>query len=283
MKIGVNYFVTDYGIDIRELAKALEDRGFDALFIPEHTHIPTSRKTPFPGGGELPKRYAHTHDIFVALSFAAAATKKLMLGTGICLLPQHEPIVTAKTIASLDQLSNGRFIFGIGGGWNVDEMENHGVQYKTRFKQMREHALAMKAVWTEEAGAYHGEFVKFDPVWSYPKPAQKPHPPILLGGESDYTLKRIVEYCDGWLPRPRPGVDLLEGVAKLRRMAGEAGRKPQSMAVTVFSAPPDPATLASYEKAGIERASFGLPDASRDEILRKLDEWAPLAQQRKAA
>jgi probable F420-dependent oxidoreductase len=283
MKIGVNYFVTDYGIDIRELAKALEDRGFDALFIPEHTHIPTSRKTPFPGGGDLPKRYAHTHDIFVALAFAAAATKKLMLGTGICLLPQHEPIVTAKVIASLDQFSNGRFIFGIGGGWNVDEMENHGVQYKTRFKQMREHVLAMKAVWTEEAGSFRGEFVKFDPVWSYPKPLQKPHPPILLGGESDYTLKRIVEYCDGWLPRPRPGVDLLGGVAKLRRMAGEAGRKPQSMSVTVFSAPADPATLASYEKAGIERASFGLPDASRDEIMRKLDEWAPLAQQRKAA
>jgi alkanesulfonate monooxygenase SsuD/methylene tetrahydromethanopterin reductase-like flavin-dependent oxidoreductase (luciferase family) len=162
-------------------------------------------------------------------------------------------------------------------------MENHGVQYKTRFRQMREHVLAMKAVWTEAAGAFHGEFVKFDPVWSYPKPLQKPHPPILLGGESDHTLKRIVEYCDGWLPRPRPGVDLLDGVAKLRRMAGEAGRKPQSILVTVFSAPPDPATLASYEKAGIERASFGLPDAGRDEILRKLDEWAPLAQQRKAA
>jgi probable F420-dependent oxidoreductase len=283
MKIGVNYFVTDYGIDIRELAKALEDRGFDALFIPEHTHVPLSRKTPFPGGGELPKRYAHTHDIFVALSFAAAATKKLVLGTGICLLPQHDPIVTAKAIASLDQFSGGRFIFGIGGGWNVDEMENHGVQYKTRFKQMREHVLAMKAMWTQEAGSFHGEFVKLDPVWSYPKPLQKPHPPILLGGESDYTLKRIVDYCDGWLPRPRPGVDLLEGVAKLRRMAGEAGRKPQSIAVTVFSAPPDPATLAAYEKAGIERASFALPDASRDEILRKLDEWAPLAQQKKAA
>ena len=162
-------------------------------------------------------------------------------------------------------------------------MENHGVQYKTRFKQMREHVLAMKALWTQEADSFRGEFVKFDPVWSYPKPLQKPHPPILLGGESDYTLKRIVDYCDGWLPRPRPGVDLLEGVAKLRRMAGEAGRKPQSISVTVFSAPADPATLASYEKAGIERASFALPDATRDEILRKLDEWAPLAQQRKAA
>jgi probable F420-dependent oxidoreductase len=283
MKIGVNYFVTDYGIDIRELAKALEDRGFDALFIPEHTHIPTSRKTPFPGGGDIPKRYAHTHDIFVALSFAAAATKNLMLGTGICLLPQHEPIVTAKTIASLDQMSGGRFIFGIGGGWNVDEMENHGATYKTRFAQMREHVLAMKAIWTEEKAAYHGQFVNFDPIWSYPKPAQKPHPPILLGGESDYTLKRIVDYCDGWLPRPRPGVDLLEGVAKLRRMAGEAGRKPQSIAVTVFSAPADPATLASYEKAGIERASFGLPDASRDEILRQLDAWAPLVTSAKKA
>src|SRR5579884_3732721 len=202
MKVGVFYFPTDYGINIAELAKALEDRGFDSLFVPEHTHIPLSRKSPFPGGGELPKRYSHTHDPFVALSFAAAATKKLRLGTGICLIPERDPIVTAKCVASLDQLSGGRFEFGIGGGWNVEEMENHGARYETRFKLMRESVLAMKALWTQDEAAYHGDMVNFDPVWSYPKPTQQPHPPILLGGETDYTLRRVVEYCDGWFPRP---------------------------------------------------------------------------------
>jgi probable F420-dependent oxidoreductase len=191
MRIGVFYFPVDYGIDISELARTLEERGFASLYVPEHTHIPTSRKTPFGAGGELPKRYSHTHDPFVALSFAAAATKKLILGTGICLIPERDPIVTAKCVASLDQLSGGRFVFGIGGGWNVEEMENHGAQYKTRFKLMRERILAMKALWTEEEAEYHGEMVNFDPVWSYPKPKQKPHPPILLGGESDYTLRRV--------------------------------------------------------------------------------------------
>jgi probable F420-dependent oxidoreductase len=205
MRIGVFYFPVDYGIDITELATTLEARGFASLYVPEHTHIPTSRKTPFGGGGELPKRYSHTHDPFVALSFAAAATKKLILGTGICLIPERDPIVTAKCVASLDQLSGGRFVFGIGGGWNVEEMENHGADYKTRFKLMRERVLAMKALWTEDEAAYRGEMVGFDPVWSWPKPKQKPHPPILLGGETDYTLRRVVEYCDGWFPRPQRG------------------------------------------------------------------------------
>ena len=193
MAVGVFYFPTDYGIDVTELARALEDRGFKSLFVPEHTHIPLSRRSPFPGGGELPKRYSHTHDPFVALAFAAAATKKLKLGTGILLVPQHEPIVTAKAIASLDQLSGGRFIFGIGGGWNVEEMENHGAHYKTRFKQMREHVLAMKELWTKEEAEFHGQFVNFDKAWSYPKPKQRPHPPILLGGESDHTLSKLTK------------------------------------------------------------------------------------------
>src|SRR5258708_4722683 len=197
MKIGVFYFPADYGINVGELGAALEARGFDSLFVCEHTHIPSSRKTPFPSGGELPKKYVHTHDPFVALSFAAAATKKLLLGTGVCLVPQHDPIVAAKTIASLDQLSGGRFVFGIGAGWNVEEMENHGAHYDTRFKLMRERVLAMKKIWTEEAATYHGDFVNFDAIWSHPKPEQTPHPPILLGGETDYTLKRVVEFCDG--------------------------------------------------------------------------------------
>src|ERR1700736_6855637 len=168
MLVGVFHFPTDYGIEIGELARALEARGLESLFVCEHTHIPASRRPPFPGGGELPKRYAHTHDPFVGLSFAAAATKKLLLGTGICLIPQRDPIVTAKCVASLDQLSGGRFVFGIGGGWNVDEMENHGARYNTRFKLMRERILAMKALWAQEEAEYHGEMVDFGKVGSWP-------------------------------------------------------------------------------------------------------------------
>ena len=279
MRVGVFYFPTDYGIDMAELGRALEDRGFDSLFVPEHTHIPVSRKTPFPGGGELPKRYSHTHDPFVGLAFAAAVTKKLLLGTGILLVPQHEPIVTAKAIASLDQLSGGRFIFGIGGGWNVDEMENHGARYDTRFKQMREHVLAMKELWTKDEASYHGQFVNFDPVWSYPKPAQRPHPPILLGGETDHTLKRVVEYCDGWFPRPRAGFEPANAVERLKKMADTVGRDFASLSITVFGAPPDEAALASYQKVGIQRALLAIPDLGRDEILRHLDTLVPLARQ----
>ncbi len=277
MKLGAFYFPTDYGINIAELAKALEDRGFDSLFVPEHTHIPTSRKSPFPAGGELPKRYAHTHDPFVGLAFAAAATKKLKVGTGICLVPQHEPIVTAKAIASLDQLSGGRFVFGIGAGWNVDEMENHGATYKTRFAIMREHVLAMKALWTEEAGSFHGKYVNFDPAWSWPKPKQKPHPPIILGGETDYTLKRVVDYCDGWFPRPRQNFTGALAVERLKKMADSKGRDFKSLTITVFGAPPEPAVLAEYEKAGIQDALLGIPDGTRDEILKHIDKIAPLA------
>jgi probable F420-dependent oxidoreductase len=276
MRVGVFYFPTDYGINIAELAQALEERGFASLYAPEHTHIPTSRRTPFPGGGELPKKYSHAQDPFVALSFAAAATKKLLLGTGICLVPERDPIVTAKCVASLDQLSGGRFIFGIGGGWNVEEMENHGAHYDTRFKLMRERILAMKAVWTQEAASFHGEFVNFDPVWSWPKPAQRPHPPILLGGESDYTLRRIVDYCDGWIPRP-VGDFTPEGARqRLRRMAEAKGRDPRSLSISVFRAPADKAALARYRKAGIDEALLEIPDLSRDELLQLLDRYAPL-------
>ena len=277
MQVGVFYFPADYGIGIAELAQALEARGFASLYVPEHTHIPTSRRSPFPGGGELPKKYSHTHDPFVALSFAAAATRKLVLGTGICLIPERDPIVTAKCVASLDQLSGGRFVFGIGGGWNVEEMENHGAQYKTRFKLMRERILAMKALWTEEEAAFHGEFVNFDPVWSWPKPKQRPHPPILLGGESDYTLRRIVEYCDGWIPRPIAGFTPRDAKARLRRMAEEKGRDPTSLSITVFRAPADKAALGDYRAAGIDGALLEVPDLGRDEILRLLDKYAPLA------
>jgi probable F420-dependent oxidoreductase len=276
MRIGAFYFPTDYGINLAELGRALEDRGFASLFVPEHTHIPVGRRTPFPGGGELPKRYAHTHDPFVGLAFAAAATKSLLVGTGICLVPQHEPIVTAKAIATLDQLSNGRFVFGIGGGWNVDEMENHGARYETRFKMMREYVLAMKALWTQDEASFHGQFVNFDPVWSYPKPKQRPHPPILHGGETDHTLKRVVEFCDGWFPRPIAGFTPKGAVERLRKAAEAAKRDPKSLSITVFRGPTEAAALAEYRAAGIDRVLLDVPDLSRDEILRVLDKYAPL-------
>lgn len=276
MRIGVFIFATDYSIDIRELARALEDRGFESLFLPEHTHIPVSRKTPWPGGGELPREYSHTFDPFVALSFAASATTRLKLGTGICLVPQRDPIVTAKSVASLDSLSEGRFIFGMGGGWNVDEMENHGVRYETRFKMLREHVLAMKALWTEEAASFHGDFVDFDPAWSNPKPVQQPHPPIILGGETQYTLRRVVEYCDGWFPRAGPAFEPVEGMSRLRQAAAEAGRDMETLSVTVFRLPADKKRIETFADAGVERGLLQLPSAGRDEVLRLLDEYAPL-------
>ena len=278
MRVGVFHFPTDYGIDVGELARELEARGFDSLFVCEHTHIPVSRRTRFPGGGELPKRYSHTHDPFVALGFAAAVTRTLHLGTGIALVPQRDPIITAKSVASLDQLSGGRFIFGIGGGWNVEEMENHGTRYESRFKILRERVLAMQALWTREKAEFHGEFVNFDPVWLYPKPKQKPYPPILLGGESDHTLRRVVEFGNGWLPRAKPASSSL--IALLRvcvKLQTRPGRDPTSFAITVFNAPADEAVLASYRKAGIDRVLLEVPDRSRDEVLRVLDRNAPLA------
>lgn len=276
MHVGAFHFPTDYGIDISELARELEARGFESLFVCEHTHIPTSRRSPFPGGGELPKRYSHTLDPFVALSFAAAATRKLRLGTGIALVPQRDPIITAKSVASLDLLSSGRFIFAMGGGWNVEEMENHGARYESRFKLLRERALAMKAIWTNEQAEFHGEFVDFDPIWSYPKPAQRPHPPILLGGETDHTIKRVVEFCDGWFPRPRGGWEPKSAVARLHQAAKAAGRDPKSLSITVFNAPADAAALAAYRDAGIDRVLIEVPDTGRDDVLRLLDQRAAL-------
>ena len=274
MKIGVYYFPTDYGIDPGELGAALEERGFESLFVCEHTHIPASRLSPFPGGGELPKRYSHTHDPFVALAFAAARTKRLLLGTGVCLVPQRDAIVTAKSVASLDRLSGGRFLFGIGGGWNVEEMENHGARYPTRFRLMQERVLAMRQLWTQEEASFHGEFVNFDKVWMHPKPLG--HVPVLLGGETDHTLRRVVAFCDGWFPRAGAGFDPAAAVARLRAAAAQAGRDPATLTTTVFRAPADAAALAGYAAGGIDRVLLEVPDLDRDGILRRLDELAPL-------
>ncbi len=275
MDIGVFIFATDYAIRVDELAQATEERGFESLWFPEHTHIPASRKSPFPGGGDLPQEYSHTHDLFVTMAYAAAATSKLILGSGICLLPQHNHFNAAKAVASLDMLSDGRIVFGIGGGWNVEEMNDHGAEYKTRFKLMRERILAMKALWTEEEAEFHGEMVDFGPTWSHPKPVQKPHPPIVLGGETDYTLRRVVEFCDGWLPRG-VGFDPDDGITRLRRIADEAGRDMSTISIGVFGAPPDKATLDSYAEKGVTRSLLRLPSADRDTILGLLDEHMAL-------
>lgn len=275
MDIGVFIFLTDYCIAVDELARELEARGFESMFQPEHTHIPSSRETPFPGGGDLPREYSNTYDPFVSLSIAAACTTKLKVGTGICLIPQREPIQTAKSVASLDRLSNGRFVFGIGGGWNVEEMNNHGAQYKTRFRILRERVEAMQQIWREEAATYHGDFVNFDAVWSNPKPVQKPNPPVLLGGETDYTLARVAAFCDGWMPRGG-AFDPARDTARLHAKADEAGRDPSELSITVFRAPPEKAALESYAEHGVQRALLGIPPLPRDDVLRLLDEYAPL-------
>jgi len=276
MHYGVLIFPTEYAIRVDELARAAEERGFESLFVTEHTHIPASRRTPFPGGGELPKEYSHTLDPFVGLTAAAAATRTLKVGTGICLIIEHDPIVTAKSVATLDLLSNGRFLFGIGGGWNAEEMENHGTAFKTRFRLLRERVLAMQAIWTRDAAEFHGEFVNFDPIWSWPKPVQKPHPPILLGGESGHTLQRVVDFCDGWFPRGRAAEAILPGLADLKARAARAGRDMKTISVSVFGAKADEATLATYAGAGITRAILRLPSEPREVILPLLDRYAKL-------
>ena len=276
MHIGALIFATDYAVRPDELAAELEERGYESLFVPEHTHIPTSRETPWPGGGDLPKEYWHTYDPFVALSFAARATRALKLGTGICLLPQRDTLVTAKLVASLDHLSEGRFIFGIGGGWNKEEMAHHGTEYRTRFQRMEEQVQAMQRLWTEEAAGFDGAHVKFSPSLSYPKPVQQPYPPILLGGESDHTLRRIVGYCDGWLPRARGGFDAAENMQRLERMAERHGRSMESLSVSIFGARPDADTLQRYRDAGITRSILPLPSAPRDEVWQVLDRYQAL-------
>jgi probable F420-dependent oxidoreductase len=276
MKTGVLIFATDYAIRIDELARAAEDRGFESLWVPEHTHIPTSRRSPFAGGAELPREYKHTLDPFVALSAAAAVTRRLRVGTGICLIVERDPITTAKEVATLDFLSNGRFEFGIGGGWNAEEMENHGTEFKSRFRLLRERVLAMKEIWTKEEARFHGDYVDFEPIWSFPKPVQKPHPPILLGGESHYTLQRVVDFCDGWFPRGRNADAILPGLAELKTRAAKAGRDMKTISVTVFGAKPERATLDSYAEAGITRSIFRLPPEGRDTVLPLLDQYAKL-------
>jgi probable F420-dependent oxidoreductase len=276
MHYGVTMFATDYAIRPDQLAREVEQRGFESLWFPEHTHIPVSRRTPYPGGGDLPTEYWHTHDLFVALTAAATVTTKLRLASGICLVIERDPIVMAKEIATLDALSNGRFIFGIGGGWNAEEMENHGTNYKTRWRLLRERILAMKEIWTKDEAEFHGEFVNFDKIWSYPKPTQKPHPPILMGGDGPTTFDRVIGFCDGWLPIGMRVGNLGEKLETLRNRAEAAGRDPKSISVSVFGAKPDRAAIDELERVGAERVIFWLPPAAADTVLPLLDKYATL-------
>ena len=278
MLIGVSMFATDYAIQIDDLAREAEARGFESLWVPEHTHIPSSRRTPWPGGAELPKEYSHTYDPFVALMFAAAVTSTIKIGTGICLVIERDTITMAKEIASLDRLSGGRFLFGVGGGWNAEEMEHHGTAFKTRFRKMVEQVQALKTIWTRDEAEFHGDFVNFDALWSWPKPLQQPHPPIFLGGETSYTLQRVVDYCDGWLPRSRRPELILQGIGELRERAAKAGRDMKTISVTASGAPGDPKLVDSYREAGCDRCIFSLPSAERDTVLPLLDKYTSFIQ-----
>jgi probable F420-dependent oxidoreductase len=277
MHTAIAIFDTDYSMPIEELARAAEERSFESLWVPEHTHIPTSRKSPF-AGGELPEQYKHTLDPFVSLTAAAMVTTRLKLGTGICLVIERDTITTAKSVASVDHVSNGRFLFGVGGGWNREEMEHHGTDFPSRFKRLEEQVRAMKELWTKDVAEYHGKFVDFEPVWAWPKPVQKPHPPVYFGGESGYTLQRIVEIGDGWFPRGRSGAAaVLKGMADLKARAAKAGRDAKTLAVSVFAAKPDAADLAKLAEGGVTRAIFLLPSEGRDKVLPLLDQYSKLA------
>jgi len=260
MKLGAFSFNTDYGIRADDLARALEERGFESLWVGEHTHIPTSRRSPYPGGGELPRPYYHMSDPFVSLMAAGAATKTLKLGTGICLVVERDPITLAKEVATLDMLTGGRFLFGIGAGWNAEEMENHGTPFKQRWRVLKERVEAMKTIWKHEEAEYHGEFVNFDPIVSYPKPVQKPHPPIIMGSATAKGRERVVQYCDGWIPIDVLLEDLPPAIADLRRMAEAAGRDPDSIPVSVFAfEADDEELLLRYRDLGVERVVMAVP------------------------
>ena len=272
MKIGFYYFATDYSMPVVEVARALEERGYESLFVPEHTHIPASRRTPWPGGAELPGS-TRTRWTPSSPGRGRRCDPNLRLGTGICLLTERDPIVTAKEVATLDLISDGRFEFGIGAGWNVEEMENHGTAFETRFRVMVDRAKAMKAIWTQDEASYRGEFTAFEPIWSWPKPVQKPHPPILLGGETKYTLRRVMEFCDGWFPRGRAvrrsrgGNEPSAGGCRGGRARHQDGL---DHAVRRRARGRIPGAV---QGGGVDRALFALPPQGRDAVLPVIDKY----------
>jgi probable F420-dependent oxidoreductase len=275
MKIGAVMFSTTDSMPPAELARELEDRGFESLWVPEHTHVPLSRTTPFIGGGPMPRPYYEIFDPFLTLNTAAAVTKKLKIGTGIALVVQRDPIVTAKMVSTIDQLSDGRFLFGVGNGWNQDEIENHGTVFATRNKLARERIEAMQTIWTQDEPSYHGEFVNFGPMNQWPKPRQKPHPPIIVGGAFPHAARRAIRYGNGWIPRAdrleHDGIGVV--IAKFHQMADEAGRDPDSLPITIFRVPDDLAKLRFCQEIGVDRVVFSLPAEKSRAILPILDRW----------
>lgn len=275
MHIGVSIFATDQGIQPVELGRVAEDLGFESLWFPEHSHIPVSRKTPWGGMQDappLPEWYWRTHEQFTAFGAIAATTSTLRLGTGITLVAQRDPIWTAKQVATLDHLSNGRVLFGIGYGWNKEEMASHGTAYGERRAVLRERILAMKALWTEDVASFDGDHVHLEPSWSWPKPVQRPHPPIILGGAAGpRTIADIVEFCDGWMPIGTRH-DVGGKIAEVQTAAAAAGRGPVEIGVS--GAPRDPDALAALAAAGVVRAVFGLPQVDRDTVIAKMTEYS---------
>ena len=276
MHFGLTIFPTEYSISMVDLGRAAEERGFESLWVSEHSHIPVSRRSPWPGGTELPKMYYDTLDPFVALAAAASATARIKLATGICLIVERDPIHTAKLVTSVDQVSDGRFMLGIGGGWNLEEMENHGTRPEIRFNLMRERVEAMKAIWTCDEAEYHGDVVDFDPIYMWPKPVQKPHPPIHVGGGFPGGARRAIRYGNGWMPIGGRDGDIAERLPQFHEMAREAGRDPATLEVSIFAAQPKEAALARHRDADISRVVLILPPAPRDEILPILDNYASL-------
>jgi len=282
MEIGAAIFFTDYSMTPTELAVALEQRGFDSLWVAEHSHMPVTRRFTHPlGEAALTKEYFDAMDPFVALSAAAAVTKRLKLGTAICLVIQRDTIQTAKLVASLDQVSKARFLFGIGCGLNAEEMEDHGTVYETRTLKMREQIEAMKEIWTKDTAEYHGQIVDFAPMQTWPKPAQQPHPPVIVGGAFPYGARRAIAYGDGWMPharRPAYG-EVLGLLPEFRRMATEAGRDPSTIPITIFGVAEDLDLIRRYRDAGVARLVFNLPAAKGDEVAPVLDRCAQLMRQ----
>ncbi|MCB1740444.1 MAG: LLM class F420-dependent oxidoreductase [Gammaproteobacteria bacterium] len=279
MKFGVAIFFTDYSIPPTELGAALEARGFESLWCPEHSHIPLSRLSPWPQRGELPKKYYDVMDPFIALAQAAAVTRALRIGTGICLVPQRDPIQTAKEVATLDTLSAGRFLFGVGSGWNADELANHGTAFEARHEVLRERLEAMRVIWSQSKPEYHGQHVAFGPMMTWPKPVQQPAPPILLGGEFPHGARRALAFADGWMPHAhRPSYDLLDKLDAFHAMEAAAGRAPGSTPISVFGPKEERAELERYVDAGIDRIIFNLAPEPAATVLPILDGWARLVE-----
>ena len=266
MEFGIGYFPTHDAVGPGPLARIVEERGFESLFFAEHTHIPASRETPHPSGFDLPRKYWHTYDLFVALTAAAAATTRLRIGSGICLVTERHPIITAKETASVDHISGGRFEFGVGAGWNREELVNHGTDPRTRMRLFKERVEAIKEIWTHEEASYHGEFVNFDRIWSYPKPVQRPHPPVLVGGNGPTVLDRVLAFGDVWFPNYQAGAVLKDAV----ELQARADRPSEFQ---VISVPADPRELQKLAEVGCTRAVHWLPSTPLSQIEPELEKW----------